>query len=784
MAIISLISTDRDEVVRRFIRTRSDLGDQVHLFDLADSTSQVAAATDCWVVDVRHQTETMIRRALELRELMPTREICWLAGADQSLPARHLPSFLVILAEEIPTSAPKASLAMPVFLERKLKDLLTAVHRISGRDKEDVFRYILEESAALVGAAGGSLFAFEAGMLRLKYAIDPSHLPKAIALPLRQGSPLDRALDLRQPLLISNLDQQTDVLGNGWDGYTDGSLIVLPLLDAKQNVICFISLHNKKQPPFNQQDLELVKLLAMIGAEIIHGFQANQALAGSQLYSRALFDQSPLGLILFSEEGLIVDANQTFMNMLDLQPQTCIGINIKQLTPPKYAGLEHSIITRTLKEDKHSVFEKEFHRHDGQTIPVKMHYGKIEKNGRELVLATVEDTSRIKALEAGNRRYQKQRENALAMESLGLLTGGIAHDFNNILYALLGYADMIRESAHDGEAVLANIEHVLKAAHRARELVRQILLFSRHTKVEKKAVSLSAVVHEAVKLIRVTLPPFVELDLQIQTATPPLFGDSGQIHQVVMNLLSNAVAAMKDHGGRITVEVQEETLDEADKPENAKVGPYAVLKVTDTGKGIAPNKLETIFEPFVTDKEPGHGTGLGLSVVQGIVYHHGGHIDVRSQINRGTCFTLRFPAFLDEETPCTTGTGVVPKGHEFIVFVDDEEELVDMNRMLLRKLGYRCEAFSDPVEAWHFISDHRQDVDLVVTDQSMPVLRGLDLACKIKKISPNLPIVLLTGYCDLKLEKEAQRMGIAEIILKPVLPRDLAEAVRGCLPPA
>ena len=393
------------------------------------------------------------------------------------------------------------------------------------------------------------------------------------------------------------------------------------------------------------------------------------------------------------------------------------------------------------------------------------------------IVYSAKDITDIKELENKLRQAQK-------MEAIGTLAGGIAHDFNNILTPILGYSEMLMESMPEGSQERADEEQVVKAASRAKELVKQILTFSRQTEHERNPVQVHLIVKEALKLMRSSMAAHVEINSHIDAAYCPVLADPTQIHQVLMNLCTNAYHAMRDSGGVLTVSLSEVDISSEDYAENLALqsGKYLKLAVSDTGHGMDKVLVEKIFNPYFTTKKKGEGTGLGLSVVHGIVSSHQGHITVYSEPGQGTEFHVYLPCI---EAPTADPMGdqqEIPRGQqETVLVVDDEEPIAELLGNMLEKLDYEVIVHSNSRAALETFRQQSQGIDLVVTDMSMPNMSGAELAAELLKIRPGLPIILCTGFSEVINEEKAKAVGFSGFLLKPVLKRQLAQAATEAL---
>ena len=407
---------------------------------------------------------------------------------------------------------------------------------------------------------------------------------------------------------------------------------------------------------------------------------------------------------------------------------------------------------------------------------------------------------RTKQLTAANRdlkkeievRKQHQKEKAKLesqllqlqkMETIGTLAGGIAHDFNNILTPILGYTEMALEELSDESTLRYDVEQINHAALRGKDLVQQILTFSRQVDFEKKPLHLHHVVKEVMNLIRASFPSNIEIRQDLDTDCGTVLADATQMHQIIMNLCTNSLHAMVNKGG--ILEVGLDALDvnpqKLKTGANLKKGKYVRLTITDTGVGMDKHTMDRIFEPFFTSREVGSGSGLGLSVVHGIVRNYNGAIQVKSEPGKGTVFMIYLPQHSAQGIEEGHITEKTRKGNENILFVDDEKEITYMGKKMLESLGYTVDIRTDGFSALHEIETNKQKYDLLVTDQNMPRMLGTDLVRRAKKIRPELKVILITGYEDSIKEDSVDEDDIAEIIMKPLILSEFSKTIRNVL---
>jgi len=381
--------------------------------------------------------------------------------------------------------------------------------------------------------------------------------------------------------------------------------------------------------------------------------------------------------------------------------------------------------------------------------------------------------------EEEKRKIENQLRQSQKMEAVGTMAGGIAHDFNNILTSIIGYCELALDVAEKGSMLEDNIKEVLTAGNRAKDLVRQILAFSRQGSQEVKPVMPSLIVKEAIKLLRSATPTTIDVKQNI-TSDSLIMGDQTQIHQVLMNLCTNAVHAMESSGGILTVNLSDVQLDDSftGQYEDLTPGNYLKLSVSDTGKGISSNIIESIFEPYFTTKKPGEGTGLGLSVVHGIVKGFNGEITVTSEPGSGSTFTVYLPILKKSVASKSDSVELLPVGKERILLVDDEASIVNMCKQILTRLGYNVTTRTSSIEALELFKNRPGDFDLVLTDMTMPNMTGDKLAAALIQIRPDIPVILCTGYSKKISDERAAEIGIKAFVMKPFVRIELAKIIR------
>jgi len=381
------------------------------------------------------------------------------------------------------------------------------------------------------------------------------------------------------------------------------------------------------------------------------------------------------------------------------------------------------------------------------------------------------------------RRLEHQLRQSQKMEAIGTLAGGIAHDFNNILAAIIGFSEIAAGRIPADSKAQGSLKRILDAGIRGRNLIKQILAFSRQSEQEKKPLRLSLVVDETLGLLRASLPSTIDIQFNIAGQSRLVLADVGQIQQVILNLCTNAAYSMREKGGAIAIDLSDFTFLAPGEAPHALLNPgsYLKLSVKDTGDGIAGDILHRIFDPFFTTKKQGEGTGLGLSVVLGIVESHGGAITVRSEPGKGSVFAVYLPRVFEDGAQTSGRDEKTPTGKEQILFIDDEEALAELGGEILADLGYEVMTKTGSRDALELLKADPHRFDLVVTDQTMPGMTGVELAGEILAIRADMPIILCTGFSHLVDAGKAKASGIKAFVMKPVTKRELATTIRKVL---
>jgi signal transduction histidine kinase/CheY-like chemotaxis protein len=421
-------------------------------------------------------------------------------------------------------------------------------------------------------------------------------------------------------------------------------------------------------------------------------------------------------------------------------------------------------------------------RKNGSEFPVFIRASRTVQDGRVIGLrGIVVDLTQSKRAEEEKIRLEEQVRQAQKMEAIGTLAGGIAHDFNNILAAVIGFTEMAIDDAPEGSPLRPKLDRAHKASLRGRDLVKQILTFSRKAEQERRYVALTPLVKETLRFLRASLPATIEIQLDSSSETDLVLADPTQIEQVIVNLATNAAYAMGNKGGLLELRMSDTLIPSSEVSDpDLQPGTYLRVSVHDTGCGMDKPTLARIFDPFFTTKGPGEGTGLGLSVVHGIVKAHRGAITVSSQPGKGSTFTVYLPKAAPPVVQENDDISSIETGSERILLVDDEKDIIDVAQATLQGLGYHVTVMRDGVEAIRVFSETPDLFDLVVTDQNMPNITGMELAREVLAIRPNIPVVLCTGYSEI-VPPDPEQAGLRGYIRKPVTRRELAAGIRHAL---
>jgi len=516
--------------------------------------------------------------------------------------------------------------------------------------------------------------------------------------------------------------------------------------------------------------------------------ELNRSLLGQQAFFRSLIDHSPQAMVVVDGEGSFQHVNERFTEIFGYTQDDCPNLEawwpLAYPDPQARAGI-HEDWDRLFSESLETgipapPYEAKVTCKTGVVRDIRFHFRQVGG----VAVVSFEDMTDIKQMWSERLDLEAKLAQSNRLESLGVMAGGIAHDFNNILTAIVGHSEMVREDLSTEGPARESIGKVLGAADRARDLVRQILAFSRRDKQEFKSLDIASTVNEAMSLVVATLPSSVAVNLEVDPQAGFVLADRTQVNQILFNLCTNAYHSFSDGDGKILVRISTCELGDQRPGGLADLarGPYVRLDVVDNGVGMDEETRNRIFEPFFTTKETGQGIGMGLSVVHGVIGSHGGAIEVESVPGQGTTVSVYFPRQEEglEQTDAPR-IQVAESGRERILFVDDEQILADLGKATLESLGYRVVSVTSAPRALDLFRDDPHGFDLLVTDQTMPQMSGVDLVREFKGLKPDMPIVICTGFSEALDESTALEVGAAGFLQKPFGRETLAAAVRKAL---
>jgi len=562
--------------------------------------------------------------------------------------------------------------------------------------------------------------------------------------------------------------------------------LLSPLFSTVETLAAMTDSGQRPQPlPVVRHD-EIGKLIGSFNDLLKTSAQREKAQIESEERYRSILNTSPDDITITDMDGRILMVSPAGVAMFGHDKESDgIGRMVTDFIAPE--DRERVLTNFTLKVQgvKSGPDEYLALRRDGSTFNIEVNSEFIrDVDGKPInIVFVARDITERKQAEVERELLQEKLLQAQKMEAIGTLAGGIAHDFNNILSAILGYTEMARDANPPESFTVKNLEKVLEASHRAAALVKQILAFSRRVEIERISLQPGHIIKEAINLLRPSLPSTIVITQQIDTVTKPILADPTQLHQILVNLCTNAFHAMEQTGGTLEIKLTDRELSQSELQQHPEVSPgsFVMLTISDTGSGIAPEIWGRIFDPYFTTKGVGKGTGMGLSIVHGIVTRYGGFITSESNQGKGTVFRVYFPAIDKEMVPETKSVKAVPRGSERILFVDDETMLAELGKAMLEHLGYSVTVCTSSQDAWNTFKNQPDRFDAVVTDQTMPSMTGMDLAMQILHIRPDLPIILCTGYSTLIDENQAKAKGVKGFAMKPLSKQKIATLLRRVL---
>lgn len=523
------------------------------------------------------------------------------------------------------------------------------------------------------------------------------------------------------------------------------------------------------------------QLILLAIEDITERKQLESLLNDSEIRFRRLFETANDGILLLEKsEGKITHANPAIATMLGYSNAEFTGNDLKDVGFPDNLGTFQDMLKELSKNAIINFKDTPVQKKTGQIVDADIYM----VNKSTLVQCNIRDITQRKLAEKDKKGVEDQLHQSQKTESINTLAGGVAHEINNVLSIIMGNNELVMDEIPEWSPIRHNLEDIRVATLRARDVVRQLLIFSRQDNAEKKPLDIGTVIKESMKLIRSAIPANIEIKLNIADDIAPVLGNATQMNQVLINLCGNAKDAMLNTNGVIVIHLSNMKVDDetcVSGQHSLKPGRYVKLMVSDNGCGIDKKTLDKIFDPYFTTKAIGKGTGIGLAVVRGIVEKHNGLISVESERDKGTIFKVIFPSCRLAVERSPEARIVLPTGKEQILLVDDEPAIVKLGKQQLEKLGYTVQCATDAMEALMLFKTDPGSFDLVVTDMAMPHMTGVQLATEILKICPTMPIMLCTGYSENITEEKASEMGICLVSLKPIDRTTFAVNIRKAL---
>jgi PAS domain S-box-containing protein len=521
-------------------------------------------------------------------------------------------------------------------------------------------------------------------------------------------------------------------------------------------------------------------LMWLVLRELRRREQAEDGLRVQTALLDELFDSAPEAIVMLDPGQRVTRVNREFTALFGYGPEEAVGRPLDRMIVPDDLRQESSRMARAASHGRRAGGETERVRKDGHRLPVSVLVAPIMTAAGQIATYEIyRDISERRLAEAERSRLELRLRHAEKLEAIGTMAGGIAHDFNNILASILGYGDMALNAAPETGPLKRYVANVLSASHRARSLVDQILSYGRSTRGRHEVINAAALLEETLELVQAALPPNIELEVALDARQASVVADPTHIHQVAMNLCTNAIHAM-DTGGRLTVSLYERRLPEPEILSHGQLPPgdYVVLAVSDTGRGIDASVMGRIFEPFFTTKESGSGTGLGLAMVQSIVDELGGMIHVASEPGKGSRFEIHLPRSDSASMKKSERDLPLPRGKgERVLVVEDERPLMLLTEEMLAALNYEPAGFTRPGDALQELQADPQRFDAAIVDHLMPGITGTELVKQLRAIRPDLPVLIISAYTGPVLDQEALAAGVDEILAKPLDFRRLAQAM-------
>ncbi len=674
---------------------------------------------------------------------------------------------------------------------KDIRTVLSGVMRlaVSQESFTDILQHFLKILTSLP-----SLNLINRGVLFLVDEDPPHHLQMRAAHNLPPGlKDLCRQVPFGQCLCGQCAAEGTIILADNSDPhyqkYTDLAQpyghYCIPIPGQDGSILGVFTLYTGIEDHYDPAIVELLQIAAIAIAGIIRLQRSATKLTSSQRYAKAITNAAIDAIIMMDDRARVTLWNPAATRLFGYTEEAAMGRNVHDLIMPNnYSDAYQPALINFLNRDQREVLartvEVNARCQDGREIPVELSLSGVDINGHRHAVGIIRDIRLRRQAEEERMELDRQLQQAWRLEAVGTLAGGIAHDFNNITASVLGFAGMALEELPADSPIRSDLEHIISAGRRAKEITRQILTFSRGQDLHISPLRLDLMLKETIKLLRASIPAAIKIELHIARGhQTSIMADPIQLHQILMNICANSYYAMRRHGGTIDIHLNEATLNQTEAAAiiGLTAGDYIQLSISDTGTGIPPEVLPKILNPFFTTKPKPEGTGMGLAIVHGIVTKLNGAIQIKSVLGLGTTFTIFLPPCPAEAEP-TAPTLLAMEGHERILLVDDEAPLAEITARALNKTGYNVTYKTNSITALETFKANPEAFDIILTDQAMPNMTGIDLAAEMLKVKPDIPIIMFTGIIDQDTMQYAKEIGISKIILKPMELYKLSAAIQ------
>ena len=664
---------------------------------------------------------------------------------------------------------------------KQSEDLLRIQHDLAIKLSRTVvfdegLKIILESALKASNMDGGAIYLFDEETKDLNIVLHKGFSDDFINSVSRyeNNSPNTRLLMKGQPIYVKHEDLELNV-SHSEKKENLKAVAIIPIKFQNQIFGCLnVASKSKEKIPISTRMI-LETITNQIGQSFLH-LKTQTDFKKSEERYQDLYNNAPdMYVSVCAKTATILECNHTISNELGYSREELIGRSVFSLYMPDSAKYAKNIaFPQFLKTGAVTVEEMQLKRKNGSPLYVSLNATAVRDGKGNIIRSRSIWRDITQQIKLKQRLLQAQK-----VESIGKLAGGIAHDFNNILSPIIGMSELLLEDLPPRSLEYENAEEICRAGRRGSELVKQILAFSRQSERMMVPTHIQNILREVMKLCRSTIPVNIELNQDIQMDCGMVLADPTQIHQVAMNIIANAYHAVKLKGGMISVRLAETVMDSFSMKTDLEPGKYAVFSVSDTGHGISPDIIDKIFDPYFTTKGMGEGTGLGLSVVYGIIQDHKGAVFVNSEIGKGTTFEFYFPLYRQSgQTEIKQEVKSSPTGNERILLVDDEQAVLKLEQQILERLGYQITSKLSSIEALEAFKSDPGSFDLVISDVTMPKMTGDELARELISIRPDIPIILCTGFSQRIDEEKAHAIGVRGFLMKPIAISKIANIIR------